>query len=56
MRTKIYFNLIHHNVFSFIKSNITDIVNKLSVSFFFIITKVVNKNLGVPVVQDRIIT
>ena len=26
MKTKIYFNLLHHNVFSFI--NVTDIVNK----------------------------
>ena len=35
--------------------NVTDIVNKSSVSFF-IITKVAKKNSGVVVVQDRIIT
>ena len=52
MRTKIFFNLLRHNVLSFIKQvNVTDIVNKSSVSFFFIITKVAKKNSGV-VVQD----
>ena len=31
MKTKIYFNLLHHNVFSFI--NVTDIVNKALLHF-----------------------
>ena len=35
--------------------NVTDIVNKSSVSFFVIITTVAKKNSGVVVVQDRII-
>ena len=37
MRTKIYLNLLHHNVFNLIKSskNVSDIVNKSSVSFFY---------------------
>ena len=55
MRTKIYFNLLHHNVFSFITlSNVTDIVNKSSVSFFYFYESN-KKNSRVVVVQDRII-
>ena len=59
MRTKIYFNLRHHNVFQFykIKSiNATNIANKSSIKFCIIITKVAKNNSGVVVVQDRIIT
>ena len=57
MSTKLYFNLLHHNVFNFKKNevNITDIVNKPSVSFFTI-TKIAKKNSGVVAVQDRIIS
>ena len=44
-------------MFSILKNqvNVTDIGNKSSASFF-IITKLAKKNLGVVVVQDRIIT
>ena len=59
MRTKIFFNRLHHNVFRFIKSsryiNVTDIVGKSSVIFLFIITTVAKKKPGVAVVQESFI-
>ena len=39
-----------------IMNGLTDIVNKLSTSFFIIITKVAKKNSWVVAVQDRFIT
>ena len=53
MKTIIYFNLLHHNVFNSIKSSkcCRYIVNKSSGSFFVIITE----NSGVVVVQESFI-
>ena len=54
MGITIYFNLLHQNIFNFIKTaNVTDIVNKSSVCNF--ITKVAKKNSRVVDVQERII-
>ena len=53
VKTKIYFNLLHHNVFNFINQvNVTDIVNKSSGSFFVIVTTEEKKNSRVVVVQE----